>query len=31
MFDGTIKVSNDTSALPAVTNTKLSDQGRIIG
>ena len=31
MFDGTIKVSDDTSALPAVTNTNLSDQGRIVG
>ena len=31
MFDGTIKVSNDTSAMPAVTNTNVSDQGQIVG
>ena len=29
MFDGTIKVSNDISKLPDVTNTTLSDQGNI--
>ena len=29
MFDGTVTVSNDISALPAVTNTNLSDQGNI--
>ena len=29
MFDGTVTVSNDISALPAVTNTTLSDQGNI--
>ena len=29
MFDGTIKVSNDISKLPDVTNTNLSDQGNI--
>ena len=31
MFDGTIKVSADVSAMPAVTNTNLSDQGQIVG
>ena len=31
MFDGTIKVSDDVSAMPAVTNTNLSDQGQIVG
>ena len=31
MFDGTIKVSNDTYAMPAVTNTNVSDQGQIVG
>ena len=31
MFDGTIKVSSDVSAMPAVTNTNLSDQGQIVG
>ena len=31
MFDGTVVVSNDVSAMPAVTNTNLSDQGQIVG
>ena len=31
MFDGTIKVSDDVSAMPAVTNTNVSDQGQIVG
>ena len=31
MFDGSIKVSADVSAMPAVTNTNLSDQGQIVG
>ena len=29
MFDGTITVSNDTAAMPAVTNTNVDDQGNI--
>lgn len=29
MFDGSVKVSNDTSAMPAVTNVTISDQGKI--
>ena len=29
MFDGTIVVSNDTSAMPAVTNVTVDDQGQI--
>ena len=29
MFDGTIKVSNDISAIPATTNTTVDDQGSI--
>lgn len=29
MFDGTVKVSNDTSAMPTVTNVTLDDQGKI--
>ena len=31
MFDGTIVVSDDVSAMPAVTNTNLSEQGQIVG
>jgi len=31
MFEGTITVSSDTSAMPAVTNTNLSEQGQIVG
>jgi len=31
MFDGTIKVSNDISAIPATTNTTVNDQGSIKG
>ena len=31
MFDGTIVVSADVSAMPAVTNTNLSEQGQIVG
>jgi len=31
MFDGTIKVSNDISAIPATTNTNVDDQGNIKG
>ena len=31
MFDGTIKVSADVSAMPATTNVKVSDQGQIVG
>ena len=29
MFDGTVVVSNDTSAMPAVTNVTVNDQGQI--
>ena len=29
MLDGTVVVSNDTTAMPATTNTKLNDQGSI--
>ena len=29
MFDGTVVVSNDTSAMPAVTNVTVDDQGQI--
>ncbi len=29
MFDGTVKVSNDISAMPTVTNVTLDDQGKI--
>jgi hypothetical protein len=29
MFDGTIVVSNDTAAMPAVTNVTVDDQGQI--
>ena len=31
MFDGTIVVSADVSAMPAVTNINLSEQGQIVG
>ena len=31
MFDGTIKVSNDISAIPATTNTTVDNQGNIKG
>ena len=31
MFDGTIKVSADVSAMPAVTNVNVSEQGQIVG
>ena len=31
MFEGTIKVSNDISAIPATTNTTVDDQGAIKG
>ena len=31
MFDGTIKVSADISAMPAVTNVNVSEQGQIVG
>ena len=29
MYDGSIKVSNDTSAMPAVTNVNIDDQGNL--
>lgn len=29
LFDGTVKVSNDTSVMPATTNTTVNDQGNI--
>ena len=31
MFDGTVKVSNDTKAMPTTTNVTVSDQGNIKG
>ena len=31
MFDGTIQVSADVSAMPATENVKVSDQGQIVG
>ncbi len=31
MFDGTIVVSNDTTAEPAVTNVVVDYQGQIVG
>ena len=31
MFEGTITVSSDISAMPAVTNINLSEQGQIVG
>ena len=31
MFEGTLVVSADVSAMPAVTNTNLNDQGQIVG
>ena len=31
MFDGTIKVSADVTAMPATTNVNVSDQGQIVG
>jgi hypothetical protein len=31
MFDGTITVSNDISAIPATTNTTVNDLGSIKG
>ena len=31
MFDGTIKVSADVSAMPATTNVNVSEQGQIVG
>jgi basic membrane protein A len=31
MFEGSLKVSNDISAIPATTNTTINDQGAIKG